>query len=236
MYVELIYERTCPNIEAARARLIHAFHRSNMPAKWCEWEVSQPETPEHARQYGSPTILVDGNDVSGDDNQASSNSCRLYATGTGYESAPTVEQIAGALIQATNNSSVAHKSRGFSIATLPSLGVVLLPKLTCPICWPAYTALLSSAGISFVNYTPYLLPTTALLLVISLWALACRAPARRGYGPFWLGLLGSSSILTGKFIFENDAALYLGAGLLVGASLWNIWPHKLGPRTPPISP
>jgi hypothetical protein len=235
MNVELIYERSCPNIEAARTRLVQAFHRSRIPAKWCEWEVCRPETPEYARQYGSPTILVDGSDVSGDDNQASSNSCRLYPTGTGYEPVPTVKKIAGALNRAASNETVTGKSRGFSIAALPSLGVVLLPKLTCPVCWPAYTALLSSAGINFVNYTPYLLPTIAILLMISLWALAYRAPARRGYGPFWLGLLGSFITLIGKFVIENDLALYLGIGLLIAASLWNILPRKLSLRTTPIS-
>lgn len=235
MNVELIYERTCPNIEAARTRLVQAFHHANIPPKWCEWEVSQPGTPEYACRYGSPTILVDGNDVSGDDNQASGNSCRLYATGAGYEPVPAVKKIASALSQAASNDTVAGKSRGFGITALPSLGVALLPKLTCPICWPAYTALLSSAGISFVNYTPYLLPMITILLVISLCALAYRAQARRGYGPFWIGLLGSFVTLIGKFVIENDLTLYFGIGLLVAASLWNILPRKLRQRTAPIS-
>ncbi len=129
--------------------------------------------------------------------------------------------------QVASNCSAVRKSRGFSIAALPSVGVALLPKLTCPVCWPAYTALLSSAGISFVNYTPYLLPTVAILFAITLWALAFRARARRGYGPFWLGLLGGLSVLVGKFIFDSDPALFLGGGLLIGASLWNIWPRSL---------
>lgn len=235
MNVELIYEKTCPNIEAARTRLVQAFHRAHIPPKWCEWEVTQSDTPDYARGYGSPTILVEGNDVSGEHNQAGGNSCRLYPTGNGYEPVPTVNKIAGALSRAASNSTVAGKSRGFSIAALPSLGVALVPKLTCPICWPAYTALLSSAGISFVNYTPYLLPTIAILLVISLCALAYRAQARRGYGPFWLGLLGSFVTLIGKFVIENDLTLNLGIALLVAASLWNIWPRKLRQRTTPIS-
>ncbi len=232
MNVELIYERTCPNIEAARTRLVQAFHRLRLPARWHEWEVSRPETPDYARQYGSPTILVDGKDVSEEVNQANGNSCRLYATGTGYEPVPAVEQIAGALRQGASDAATPHKSRSLSIAALPSVGIALLPKLTCPICWPAYTALLSSAGISFVNYTPYLLPTVAILLAVTLWALVYRASARRGYGPFLLGLLGSLSVLVGRFIFESDPALFIGGGLLVGASLWNIWPRSLkGPAT-----
>ena len=120
----------------------------------------------------------------------------------------------------------ANGSKGLGIAALPSVGVALLPKLTCPVCWPAYTALLSSLGISFVDYTPYLLPTVAIFLAVALSALAYRAKARRGYGPFWIGLLGALGVLAGKFVFEYQLGLYLGAGLLVGASLWNIWPHR----------
>ena len=116
--------------------------------------------------------------------------------------------------------------KGWEIAALPSVGVALLPKLTCPVCWPAYTALLSSAGIGFVDYTPFLLPTVAVFLGVTLWALAFRASARRGYGPFWLGVLGALGVLVGKFIFETEIGLYLSAGLLVGASLWNIWPSR----------
>lgn len=58
-------------------------------------------------------------------------------------------------------------------------GLALLPKLTCPVCWPAYTALLSSVGINFVDY-PYLLPTLTTFLAIALWALSYRAATRRG--------------------------------------------------------
>ena len=234
MNVELIYEQTCPNIVLARTRLLQAFHCVRLSPKWCEWEVSQPETPKHACQFGSPTILVDGNDVSGDGHVASGNSCRLYATGTGFEPVPTVEQIARKLRDAAVPGGAG--GLGLGIAAIPSVGVALLPKLTCPVCWPAYTALLSFAGISFVDYTPYLLPTVAVFLAITLSALAHRARARRGYGPFWLGVLGSLSVLIGKFIIESGLGLYVGIGLLVGASLWNIWPLSLKRPSNPILP
>ena len=42
-------------------------------------------------------------------------------------------------------------------------GVAVLPVLTCPACWPLYAGLLSALGISFVNYTPFLFPITALI-------------------------------------------------------------------------
>jgi len=43
-----------------------------------------------------------------------------------------------------------------------------LPILTCPACWPFYAGLLSTLGLSFVDYTPFLLPMTSFLLVIAL--------------------------------------------------------------------
>lgn len=119
-----------------------------------------------------------------------------------------------------------NRAKGWDLAALPSVGVALLPKLSCPVCWPAYTALLSSVGINFVDYTPYLLPTLTAFLAITLWALAYRARARRGYGPLALGALGSIAVLAGKFLFESDVGLYSGAGLLVGAALWNLWPNS----------
>lgn len=117
-------------------------------------------------------------------------------------------------------------TKQWGLAAVPSVGVALLPKLTCPVCWPAYTALLSSVGINFVDYTPYLLPTLTVFLAITLWALGYRAGARRGYGPLALGVVGAVALLVGKYVFESDPAMYSGAGLLLGAALWNIWPRS----------
>ncbi len=229
MNVELIYEQTCPNIELARTRLRQAFRRTGFPATWREWEVSQPDIPPYALHYGSPTILVDGQDVSGDGDQANGNSCRVYATDNGFEPVPAVEHIASRLRGAAKSSA----STTAGLSAIPSVGVALLPNLTCPACWPAYSALLSSAGIGFIDYTPYLLPTMAVFLSITLAALAYRAPARRGYGPFWLGIFASLGIVTGKFIIDDERVLYVGVGLLIGASLWNILPHTL--HRPPVA-
>jgi hypothetical protein len=109
---------------------------------------------------------------------------------------------------------------------LPAVGLALLPKLTCAACWPAYAALLSSLGIGFVDYTPYLLPLTATFLVLTVAMLAYRAANRRGYAPFVLGIVASAVVLVGKFVLDSDLALYGGITLLVGASLWNAWPQR----------
>jgi len=227
MKIELVYEQTCPHIAAARTRLMRAFQHAGLVPRWSEWDVGLEDTPERVRRYGSPTVLVDGKDVVGEELQASGGCCRLYPSGSGFESVPPLDRIVRALRQAAEFGG----TRRWGVSIVPSVGVALLPKLTCPLCWPAYTALLSTAGIGFIDYTPYLLPLTTVFLAITLWALGYRAQLRRGFGPFWLGVLGSISIVAGKFILENQAGLYVGVAILLGASLWNIWPQKMNRRT-----
>jgi hypothetical protein len=53
--------------------------------------------PERVRGYGSPTILVEGQDVSGAGEIDGTASCRVYATSEGLRGVPSVEEIALAL-------------------------------------------------------------------------------------------------------------------------------------------
>ncbi|MBI1215481.1 MAG: MerC family mercury resistance protein [Alphaproteobacteria bacterium] len=115
------------------------------------------------------------------------------------------------------------------VKTFPSIlaaGAAALPILKCPFCWPLYAGLLSSLGISFVNYTRYLLPITSILLLCALASIGWRARQRRGYRPFILALIASIQILLGKFYFSWPWMFYIAAVLLVTASVWNIWPQK----------
>lgn len=109
---------------------------------------------------------------------------------------------------------------------MPGVGVAMLPKLACPLCWPAYAGLLSSLGLGFLISTAYLLPLTIGFLILALAALAFRATKRRGYGPFLLGLIAGVCVLVGKFLWESNPMTYGAVGVLVGASLWNAWPRR----------
>lgn len=111
-------------------------------------------------------------------------------------------------------------------AVLPGVGVSLLPKLTCPACWPAYAGMVSALGLSFVISARYLLPLTAAFLAIAAAALGFRPSRRRGYGPFWMGLVAAALIMAGKFYFDAAKAMDAGIGLLVAASVWNGWPRR----------
>jgi hypothetical protein len=223
--IEFIYEKTCPNIADARAALRAALTQLGLPLHWQEWESSDPAAPEHARRYGSPTILVDGNDVAGVP-PSDEPSCRIYSAEPGRNrGVPSETLIMQALEKSSSTRNESRVSTGAKIISfLPAAGAALLPKLSCPACWPAYAALLSSFGVGFVDYTPWLFPATALFLVITIVMLAWRP--RRGYTPLALGLAASAVVLLGKFYFDSDEAVYAGVALLAGASAWNAWPTR----------
>ncbi len=230
MKVELIYERTCPNVTEARQQLLRAFSQVSVTPHWQEWEVSSPEAPAHVHGYGSPTILVDGRDVSGKMDEGHDYCCRVYSHGeSGNMGVPALADVVRALRsahQAPANKGNTSQWR-LNAAMLPAFGVALLPKLFCPACWPAYAGLLSALGIGFFDYTPYLLPLTAVFLLIAIAGLAYRARQRRGYKPLLVGLLAAGILLIGKFYFDSDGAMYAGLALLVAASFWNTWPKPL---------
>lgn len=228
--VELIYDPDCPNVERARYALRKALGQVELAPMWREWNLRSPETPAHARGYGSPTILVDGRDVAGFDPHSDGTCCRLYRHGLGQlEGAPSPGQIREALSAGKHTAEVgARSSSGWrsSLAAVPGIGVALLPKLACPACWPAYAALLGSLGLGFLLDARYLFAFTAVFLSLAFGALAFRAPTRRGYGPFALGLAAAAAVLVGRFVVDSKAAMYGGLGLLIAASAWNAWPRK----------
>ena|SRR5437867_3652925 len=122
------------------------------------------------------------------------------------------------------------------LLALPGVGASLLPKVACPLCWPAYAGLLSSVGLGFLISAAYLLPLTAGFLLLALAAMAFRASNRHGYGPFLLGLFAAAGVLLGKFVWESKPTMYGAVGLLVFASLWNAWPRRVTSGSAAICP
>lgn len=230
--VELIYDVDCPHIAAARAVLLQAFASAGVTASWKEWTRTAPDTPSHLREYGSPTILVNGEDVAGAHSTGGGNCCRLYRSGSsGFSGVPPVEQIVSALTNG-NTAGASTESRPGAprgwrglLAVVPALGASLLPLGTCPACWPAYAGLLGTLGLGFLLEKTSLLPVTMVSLGLALVSLVYHAKARRGYWPLVLGVVAVSLVLAGKFLFFINLLVYLGLALLVGASVWNSWPH-----------
>ncbi|HKK04601.1 MAG TPA: MerC family mercury resistance protein [Gammaproteobacteria bacterium] len=232
--VELVYEQGCPNIAAAREQLLRAFDAAGLTPRWSEWDVAEPDAPERVRGYGSPTILIDGDDVAPETaNEASC--CRVYAdseaSNKGVPPLARVVSALGAGQSAPGGGGGTGRGKHIHVAALPSVGLALLPKLTCPACWPAYAGLLSSLGLGFVDYTPYLLPLTGLFLAVTLAGLFSAARRRGRRKALALGAAAAGLVLVGKFGFDSEILLYAGIGLLVAASLWAGWPLQAGRPT-----
>lgn len=84
--IDLICFDECPHADEARANL-----RAVLPAgSWREWDLASAGTPERLRRYGSPTVLVDGRDVTGQDGAADAMACRA-------DGAPSREAIRNAV-------------------------------------------------------------------------------------------------------------------------------------------
>jgi len=225
MNVDLIYTKTCPNLANTRDQLRQAFTTAGLAPHWTEWEICDPALPEYARCYGSPSIFVNGKDVCGAESAADSNHHALH------RDVPPNAQIAQALQQAhaVETSKAPSKGKtifGLNLSILPTLGMALMPKIFCPACWPAYAGVLSSLGVGFFDYTPYLLPAMLVFILIALAALSYRATQRRGYQPFYLGLVASGVLLSSKFYWDSDAIMWLGLVMLITASVWNSWPRQ----------
>ena len=109
---------------------------------------------------------------------------------------------------------------------VPGVGISIVPKVICPVCSPAYAAVISSLGLGFLVSTTYLLPVTVAFLGVAVGALASRASSRRGLWPFGIGVIAASSVVAGKFWLDSATITYAGVGLLVVASVWNVVPRR----------
>ena len=234
--IELIYSGDCPNVDAARTNLKSALLSLGLESKWKEWDRQAPSAPSYAKTFGSPTILVNGQDVAqGELNEA--DCCRLYASDS---TGSTVGTPPSSMIKAAIEEFICVEQRQGnarfhwrkSLAVIPAVGAVFIPGISCPACWPAYAGLLSALGISFVNYSPYLTPLITIFLVIALFSLWYKAKTRRGYKPFIVGLVASLILILGRFVLNISSLLYFGVALLVFASIWNSLPLKKGSTCP----
>jgi hypothetical protein len=222
--VELIYDTDCPSVARARAGLEAAFAVAGLAPRWSERLAG--ERTMAAGRFGSPTILVDGRDVTGGAPGLEA-ACRVYRDEGGrLLGAPSVDQIAAALMAPHRSTSAHGGGWRRNLAVVPGIAASLLPKVACPACWPAYAGFLSTIGLGFLLKTTWLIPLTAVFLAVAVGALAFRASQRRGYRPAALGVVAATVVLFGKFGLDSDALMYLGLLILAGASLWNTWPRK----------
>ncbi len=85
--IELVYFDGCPNASQARDNLREAIEGSGQDLTWSEWDLMAESTPADFRRFGSPTVLVNGEDVAGDNLSTEAMACRT-------DGAPSVATIA----------------------------------------------------------------------------------------------------------------------------------------------
>lgn len=220
MRIELIYDNDCPNVNEARHNLKSALEKVGMPPSWTEIDRNSDRAPPHTRSYGSPTILIDGRDVGGPGSQSDANCCRIYSGHNGMLlKAPPSEKI----IAAIRGGAGRRGATGRLSVLGAGLGAIasFLPVISCPACWPAYAGILSSFGIGFFDYGPYLNPLMILLLSFSLWTLFDQARFRKRWKLFVLGFVGALGVFISRFWMIAPFALYTSITFLVVASVLN---------------
>jgi hypothetical protein len=240
--VVLLYARDCPNVGAARKHLLEAFVAAGLPPAWREVDLDAEDTPEAWRRLGSPSVLIDGEDVTGGAS-ADGATCRLYDGGARAPS-PTViaERLRRAVGAPPLGSRDALRAKApvvpagggsLSVAAIPAVVVALLPKAMCPACWPAYAAVLSSLGLGFLMEDRYLLPITIAMLTLAVAAMLYRARSRRGAGPAIAAAASGVALVVGKYVLElSDAFAYAMVGVFVAAAIWNAWPVRRNASCP----
>jgi hypothetical protein len=95
--VVLVYEASCPHVDAARANVRAALAARGLPpSSYAEQRSDASDAPEWARALGSPSVLVDGVDVEAA--PGAGGCCRVYRDANGGRaSAPSTEAIVRAL-------------------------------------------------------------------------------------------------------------------------------------------
>lgn len=163
MKIQLLHFEGCPNVEATRAALRDALAAEKLDVAIEEIDVQAPSAPAWARRWGSPTILIDGEDVAGQQ-PSESVACRLYAGG-----APSVELIRSR-IEAARTAPASSNAR----VALPMIGAVTTAIAASACCLvPAVLALLGVSGVGFASrfapYRTYFLIATGVALAAGFW-------------------------------------------------------------------
>lgn len=101
------------------------------------------------------------------------------------------------------------------IAALPALLLALLPKFTCPACWPAYGSVLSALGLGGLLASPWRVPLLAVFLAPALWLLARGCRRRRRRWPFVVGVTGATASMVGACVDHTWLSLAGSAAFVV---------------------
>lgn len=106
LQIELVYDPGCPNVDGARDVLTQACRELEVPAVWSEWNSEAPDCPPYARNLGSPSVLVNGEDVAPGPHPWKARGpdagprCRVYRDGDAIIPVPPKARIVAAISEA----------------------------------------------------------------------------------------------------------------------------------------
>ena len=213
MKIQLLYFVGCPNLEPARLALRDAMAAEKLDQDVEEIDVESPTAPESLRGWGSPTILIDGKDVTGT-TRTTGSSCRLYANG-----GPSVEEIR-ARLAAARRAPVGSSGR----ATLSMLGAITAAIAASACCLvPAVLAIVGLSGAGFgaalAPYRFYFLAATGVALGVGFWlayrrqkdACGCTVPRGRRATRIALWFTAALAIALAAYPLLGDGSASAGS-------------------------
>ena len=223
--VQLLSSRDCPNAEQTRHRLREALASEGLPPIFEEVSLDEESTPASLRNWGSPTVLVDGEDLAGGPG-VSGAACRIYA-GTSLAGVPPETLMRAAIQRATvrrrrfrgdemaprvMNEKDKYIATGSALGAVGAAGVATLAGLCC--AGPSVVALLGASGAvaaaGLAPYRPYFLLGAFALLGFGFW---------RSYRPV-SAESGSCSIRSGKAV---RTVLWLSLATTIVSVLVPMW-------------
>ena len=165
MKIQLLSFPGCPNAQPALHALREAMALDKVDDAIEEIDVSRPDAPAWVKGWGSPTILIDGIDVTGETRSPSEASCRLYQGG-----APSATQIRARIAAARGNGVKPAPMRS-RVPLIGGIAAALAASACCLV--PAILAIVgvSGAGVAstLAPLRPYFLVATAIALGAGFW-------------------------------------------------------------------
>ena len=103
MRIQLLTHPGCASASATRERLVRLLALARADAGIEEVDVTAANAPEHLRGWGSPTVLIDGEDVGGEKSPGGS-CCRLYRNADGRLGGVPSEALIAAMLRGRGHS------------------------------------------------------------------------------------------------------------------------------------
>ena len=227
MKVDVLYFSGCPNHVPAVERVREALRDEGLMGEIVEIEVADPETAQHMKFLGSPSIRVDGLDIETEARSAKEFGlmCRTYAVNGRREGLPSSDMLRRAIRDA--NSGVSHSDSGVSNSSknptswfaFSSVFAAIVASFCCilPIVFAVTGFSVLGASALFDAWRPYLIGLTFGLLGRGFYfayrprkeqcapGSACAMPAAKRSGRLMLWLATAVVVLFAAFPYYSGA-------------------------------